>query len=753
MEDNNKIQDLQTQLNQLQASSQSINAQIEKLQQELKAASLIQTQAQVQQPYPMQAQPMYNGQQVQYQPPYQPQQYVQQPPMYYTKTTSYFNNNSTQVSKNTSIKEKESIEKFIGKNAMGIGASVLAFISLIMFSTLLLPILGETFKMICMYLVSFGLIGIGEYVFRKKKSGYTILTGCGVGALFISFVATQFYFHFINIYVLYSLLLCWAVFLAFYLARMRNEMFLIVGQIGVFISVLWTLIKLSSELELYLLVFYTIVAEASFFIAFYKSKKYHIDLINAIFCMASFLFLNTSANIHLYNNVFFHIDLIASNNSLFSIWHFLLVLLTVSLFSYLAYFLNSRTKHFANYILFVISIFFVNLLCYPVNLCFGFRLCDSYYSFNGYWLVLIYSLALFIIFNIERKTFSGLHFALLSCHILISISTLLSIQDNMRLTILLVLMITILIVNLFNSEKEELFFALHELIPASFLLGIFSDSEDLCLVYLTELLIIITQMILYCKKHKEQLSLSKMNKGVKLGYEIVSTISSIVLTFVVSFMCFTKVCEWIKLNVSDDWYYLILLISYIILLMILKKYQWASFENGMYFAGFINIPIMLLFLVVMPELEGVFLVSYIVLMAGLFSVNTTNLIKLNYIYGAYIFFKYTILILNILGTYNAPSLLYSFILLLISIVGILLGFYYRNKSIRIYGLVFSIIGIVKLILIDTWEATSDNTLLRAVCFLSCGLICFGISLIYNFGEKRLNSIQENSKGNINTIGN
>ena len=730
MEDNNKIQDLQTQLNQLQASSQSINAQIERLQQELQAVSITQASQQ----YP----PIY------------------QPPMYYTKPTSYFNNNSLQVSENKIIKEKENIEKFIGKNAMGIGASILVFISLIMFSTLIIPLLGkyaEIIKMFCMYLVSFGLIGVGEYLFRKKKSGYTILTGCGVGALFISFVTTQFYFHFINIYVLYSFLLCWAVLLAFYLARMRNEMFLIVGQIGVFISVLWTLIELSSELELYLLVFYTIVAEASFFIAFYKSKKYHIDLINVIFCMASFLFLNASANIHLYNNVFFHTDLIANNNSLFSVWHFLLVLLTVFLFSYLAYFLNSRTKHFANYIIFIVSIFFINLLCSSYNLFFGFKIANSYFSFNGYWLALIYSLVLFVIFNTNRKQFNGLHFALISCHILISMSTLLSVQGNMRLPILLVLMAAMIATNLVNYEKEELFFALHELIPASFLFGFFSDSEDLCLVYLTELLIIITQMILYYKRHKEQLSLSKMKKGVKLGYEIVSTISSIVLTFVVSFMCFTKVCEWIKLNVNDDWCYLVLLISYIILLMILKKYQWASFENGMYFAGFINIPIMLLFLVVMPELEGVFLVSYIVLMAGLFSVNTTNLIKLNYMYGAYIFFKYTILILNILGTYNAPSLLYSFILLLISIVGILLGFYYRNKSIRIYGLVLSVIGIVKLILIDTWGATSDNTLLRAVCFLSCGLICFGISLLYNFGEKRLNAIQENSKENINTIGN
>ena len=54
-------------------------------------------------------------------------------------------------------------EKAIGKSLMGIFASVLIFISLILFATLLLPYFNDTAKMITTYVISFAFLGAGIY--------------------------------------------------------------------------------------------------------------------------------------------------------------------------------------------------------------------------------------------------------------------------------------------------------------------------------------------------------------------------------------------------------------------------------------------------------------------------------------------------------------------------------------------------------------------------------------------------------------
>ena len=71
---------------------------------------------------------------------------------------------------------------------MGIAASVLIFISLILFATLLLPKLNDPAKMVIMYLVSAAFLGVGALrMYKDKENSFNIaLTGCGLGALFIS---------------------------------------------------------------------------------------------------------------------------------------------------------------------------------------------------------------------------------------------------------------------------------------------------------------------------------------------------------------------------------------------------------------------------------------------------------------------------------------------------------------------------------------------------------------------------------------
>jgi hypothetical protein len=64
---------------------------------------------------------------------------------------------------------------------------------------------------------------------------------------------------------------------------------------------------------------------------------------------------------------------------------------------------------------------------------------------------------------------------------------------------------------------------------------------------------------------------------------------------------------------------------------------------------------------------------------------------------------------------------------------IALGFWSRAGSLRLYGLVVTICCVLKLVTLDVG---SIDTLMRVVAFIGGGLICFGISALYNFAVKQ-----------------
>ena len=115
---------------------------------------------------------------------------------------------------NTSFKDKinnKNIEANIGKNIMGILASILIFIGVSSFVGLIFDNLTETLKMILMYVFSFALLGGGLFGVYKKKNGFTLsLLGCGFGTVYISFLLSHFYFKIFNEFALFGLMIVWS---------------------------------------------------------------------------------------------------------------------------------------------------------------------------------------------------------------------------------------------------------------------------------------------------------------------------------------------------------------------------------------------------------------------------------------------------------------------------------------------------------------------------------------------------------------
>lgn len=146
------------------------------------------------------------------------------------------------------VKPKRDLEKALGKNVMGVMASVLIFVALILFAIVALPSMTDAIKMAAMFIISGGITGIGVMLMRKDQSNAfnASIAGCGIGAVFISLMTTRMYFNAINDYVLYITLLIWAAAVAFF-SKDKNKVFVVIAEVGISVATLIGLAGLFGE--------------------------------------------------------------------------------------------------------------------------------------------------------------------------------------------------------------------------------------------------------------------------------------------------------------------------------------------------------------------------------------------------------------------------------------------------------------------------------------------------------------------------
>jgi uncharacterized membrane protein len=124
-----------------------------------------------------------------------------------------------------------------------------------------------------------------------------------------------------------------------------------------------------------------------------------------------------------------------------------------------------------------------------------------------------------------------------------------------------------------------------------------------------------------------------------------------------------------------------------------------------------------------------------------FMVNAKNMLdnRGNMIGGMYVGLKFTVLMIAILKSFSAESYIVSVACLIFAIVCIVIGFMAQYKALRIFGLILSMVSIFKLIMVDI---NYDNTLGNALSFFVSGILCFVISLIYNFIDGKVKQKEE-----------
>jgi hypothetical protein len=100
--------------------------------------------------------------------------------------------------------------------------------------------------------------------------------------------------------------------------------------------------------------------------------------------------------------------------------------------------------------------------------------------------------------------------------------------------------------------------------------------------------------------------------------------------------------------------------------------------------------------------------------------------------------KVTVIILAVIRGFAPAWFEAVYVLSLASMVSALIcviaGFISRTKALRLYGLVLTLLCAIKLI---TYDVRDLETLLRIVSLIGGGIICFAISALYSYLEKRL----------------
>ncbi|MCH5250090.1 MAG: DUF2339 domain-containing protein [Lachnospiraceae bacterium] len=608
-------------------------------------------------------------------------------------------------------------EKMFGKNFMGIFASVLIFISLIIFATLVLPYLSNTIKMIGLYIVCFAILGAGLILYKKKPENkfYIALIGCGAGSLYITLLLSDLYFKVIGDITLYIFILVWAVFVK-YLTKYKNLVFTIIGQSGIFISTILGTALCVREQDIakffVLVVFYII----SSFVYSNFSRQY-----------LKFLLSGKESVSEPAQMQFFYEDNLCS--------HICKPLnITVFMLGFTA-FIKPGGFELTSIFLLMFYLLFEYYFAYK-EICrsgIAFELLTIVNSvllvclFNvtqvlseDYSYILLYIVSIAVLFYVNRKKTNYTIVSEICCFIMIYLGS----YGNPFIRNHLYAYITIIpfmIYGKLKDKKQYLYAGIAYI--AEFLFIIMSLSSNYFLKIESLIMIFVVYAVFLYVCRNLELPAFKI-----MGYLILCFITMLCIDDVAHHSMYryndthiTNI-EYIGIKASLIPFFVIALIH-----LILNKLEYfgkeAAIERMMYIVTAI------LMITGCTEMYNeVWRLPVILITILLFISNSKKLLQKHEYVGYYIAFKYTTLMVCILTSYHTVDYAISICLLLFAIASIIAGFYKDTSSFRLYGLVLSMISIIKLIMIDIHY---DSTLENAVSFFVSGVLCFIISFIYH----------------------
>jgi uncharacterized membrane protein len=614
----------------------------------------------------------------------------------------------------------QDFEKTVGQSWMGIFASVLIFISLILFATIFVPVLSDAMKMVIMFAVSFAFAGFGIVRMRtgRRNAFYLALAGCGVGAVFISLLLSNVYFRALGNIPLYVLIFLWSVGVCF-LGRLKSRIFEVIGLCGIFAAVCFgcSLYWKNHSPEIFLtVVIFFMIASAVFFLSHHENR------------------FRGDAAFHIFTLTGLTLLVICKWGELKLPHAFdaagILLLIAVCLQMILLFRMERGKKGDIGFAVLATADFLLLLILLY------YQIGGEFYNRFGREpsLANIHQCAVFLIlsavlFTADEFRHAGDNAA--AKHILRSVTLFTMVcaitgipflTEHLYLTVLIVP----LIAEGFAVKDNAL-----KITGISFLAVFAANTFSMIAPseHLTEGLICFFFIFFLLWREKEQYRMAlKLATYILLLLFFASDMKRIFFSAGI----YTDFCNTVAFTAVS-----------IVNMAAMKSQFVTDFSTGrkekdsVVLTDIVNGILMLYSLVMISDIRKEPLHIILVLTAlALFSMNSAELVRgeKKNLTGIYVSFKYTVLSIVILYSFEAANYAISVACFLISIACIVAGFRLSVKSMRIYGLVLSMLSIAKLILVDI---TYANTPGRAAGFFVCGLLCFVISLIYNFVDKRI----------------
>jgi hypothetical protein len=593
--------------------------------------------------------------------------------------------------------------------------NIINVISLLIFQVIMLFLFEKVTEVIIIEMVA---ILIATKIIKTENDIFKIVLALGSSSIYTSILITGIFFKTIDLIYMYGLIVLWEIFIIFLHVFLKEDnnnggVFFVIGNIGYFVSVIFTNELKDRSLILPLLV-YVIMVGVFYQIMFWKNK-YHRHTQNVINVISLLLFQTimllqfgrkteviiieivvmviTTIGFLVYvlsdffnhNKVHFYVAIvnivayfIAYFFLLFTVYNDLPVVLSFAVFIFPAVVLEIlnmywRSKHLAKYESFVNAIFSGGLFYAAATIL---SMSDHFLFYSGTLLV-VYSMI--AIYGIIKKDL----FFKVQGWILVYIFMVKGMFQFSNLTFTIVatiLTLTSLITEGIVINDSEFFKIISYIVLLEWIgkigvhvydLKIVSSNIETVNLLIYGIMALLNMVLILTKFYKTK---EKDENGEREGEgrksHFVLDIFNLVFMF---YNCY-------KMSILDD---NSLKIVYTIILFVL---------------GSINLPV---------KDKGA---------------------SKRYMYSA---IKFYIIIWYSLNAFDAPSYVISICIIAFSVVCVAIGFSNKliGKELRVFGLVMTLIFVIKLIIIDI---NFDSSVLKALSYLISGILCFGISAIYNY---------------------
>lgn len=616
-------------------------------------------------------------------------------------------------------KGRESAEKIVGIKVMGIVASVLIFISFLLFAAIFVPALPDTAKMALMFMISSIMTAVGLVVWFNRKDSILFLSiaACGIGALYISLFVSNVYFGIIDKIPLYILIMIWAGGVL-YLTRYKQRLFEIIGLTGIIISIIfgvaYCIQDRDAEMLIVLSIFFVVGLLAYMLIRLRDDITFIISSVAGI--LGTFLLFVAGARI---------IDTLSIGadkyipNEVFILFGILGVLSIAFMVLNLQR-INDKNYHYLpffgfGYNLLLMGIMFVgsvedeigSILCLVVSVI-VYIILEWYHSSTLY----------------EVSSYKGKSVGIRVWQITLLVVAAVCISSVDILSDYISIFLLFLPLAVYAGLKDNLEARITALSLYGALIILGAETEPIMMVIYFVIGALITYGFMYYNKNE-------YNSVIKLLTYIFMQLG---LGIYIAILCDDSMD-------SEAVAFIVIVVLGLINLLATKTVfgrSWLTNEDELSIkvTGYvINAVLMFMNLILMFDSYDELHILSVLTAVLLFTINAWNLIRSGkLIFEVYVAMKFTVLLICILASFDSPSYILSICVFALAVVIIILGFSLKLKSLRIYGLVTTMIFAVKLVMIDI---SYDNILGNALSFFISGVMCFGISALYSIADKKL----------------